>query len=365
MSGNSFGKIFRITTFGESHGPLIGVTIDGCPSNIEFDEAMLIRELQRRKPGQSAIVTQRTEQDIPEVVSGVFEQKTTGAPLTILIRNTDARSGDYEQYRGLFRPSHAEYTYWKKYGHFDYRGGGRASARETAARVAAGAVARMILKKFNISVCAFTFSIGNISLPDELAEYSQEQIDSSIVRCPDASVSTDMINLIESVSEAGDSLGGTILCRIKNCPAGLGEPVFDRFEADLAKAMLSINATKGFEIGEGFRATVRKGSEHNDSFTLNEFREVIPLSNRAGGVLGGITTGADVYFKVAFKPVSTIRQNQEFISKEGEKITLHDQKGRHDPCVVPRAVPVVEAMAAIVTADHLLRQKAFKFDEQF
>ncbi|NLJ07079.1 MAG: chorismate synthase [Sphingobacteriales bacterium] len=358
MAGNSFGELFRITTFGESHGPLIGVTIDGCPPDLHFNFELLKTALSRRRPGQSDVTSSRNEPDIPEVVSGIFDGKTTGAPITILIKNTDSKSEDYQQYAGLFRPSHAEFSYWKKYGHFDYRGGGRSSARETAARVAAGAVAKMLLSKYQINVIAFTFSIGYLSLENLSENISENQVEESLVRCPDKDLTEKMHQLIEEAKKQGDSLGGVIGCFIKNCPAGLGEPVFDRFEADLAKAMLSINATKGFEIGDGFRSAQMKGSENNDYFGLNEKGEVVLLSNHAGGVLGGITTGADIFFKVAFKPVSTIQQNQVFYSREGEKVILENKPGRHDPCVIPRAVPVVEAMAAIVTADHFLRQKS-------
>jgi len=360
MAGNSFGKLFSITTFGESHGPLIGVVIDGCPSGIYFDMELLIDELSKRKPGQSEVTTSRKESDLPEIVSGVFENKTTGAPITILIKNTDAKSSDYLIYKDIFRPSHADFAYWKKYGHYDYRGGGRSSARETAVRVAAGAVAKMILNKDNIIIQAFSSQIGHLKLQNDLSSYDLNSTLQNNVKCPDQQLATQMEDLIKSLKNNGDSIGGIVSCVVKNCPPGLGEPVFDKLEADLAKAMMSINASKGFEIGSGFEAASKKGSENNDYFMFTPERGVFPESNSAGGVLGGISSGEDIVFSVAFKPTSTIAQKQRFINIEGEEIILKDKPGRHDPCIVPRAVQVVESMTAIVLADHLLQFKARK-----
>lgn len=358
MAGNTFGTIFRITTFGESHGAAIGVTIDGCPAGLDIDETYIKKELDRRKPGQSKITSQREETEDFQVLSGIFEGKSTGAPILIIIPNKDARSKDYERFKNLYRPSHADYTYEKKYGIRDYRGGGRSSARETASRVAAGAIAKLFLKEYNISIQAFIDSIGNVKLKKDYQNIDFEEVEKNIVRCPDKGAAEAMIKAIEDARKEKDSLGGTIFCVIKNTPVGLGEPVFDKLEADLAKAMLSINATKGFEIGSGFEGSKMKGSDHNDVFYA-EKGSVKTKSNFSGGIQGGISNGEDIYFRVAFKPVATIAKPQSTVNKEGN-VTTVEGKGRHDPCVVPRAVPIVEAMAALVLADHLLRNRSSK-----
>ena len=351
MAGNTFGTIYRITTFGESHGKGIGVVIDGCPSGLELDLDHIFNELQRRKPGQSKIVTQRHENEEFEVLSGVFEGKTTGTPLAIFIRNQDQRSKDYSHIANKFRPSHADYTYTKKYEIRDYRGGGRSSARETAARVIAGAVAKQILQKLNIQINAFVSQVGGISIPEN-ADFNLSNTESNIVRCPHEPTAETMIDLISKIKKQGDTIGGKISCVITNSPVGLGAPVFDKLHADLGKAMLSINAVKGFEIGSGFRAIEMLGSEHNDAFE-KENEKIITTSNNSGGVQGGISNGMDIHFNVAFKPVATIIPAQDSVDEEGNK-TVVEGRGRHDPCVVPRAVPIVESMAAMVILDHLL-----------
>ncbi len=351
---NSFGKVFRITTFGESHGPAIGVILDGCPADLLIDEAFIQSELSRRKPGQSKITTQRKEDDICKILSGVFEGSTTGMPIAITIENQDQRSKDYSHISESFRPSHADYTYEKKYGVRDYRGGGRSSARETAARVAAGAIAKLLLKESGITIQAYVSQVGEIKAP----HYSQLDLsttEENIVRCPDKSTAEEMIALIEKVRLERDTIGGIVTCIIKNAPVGLGEPVFDKLHAVLGNAMLSINAVKGFEYGSGFEGIKLRGSQHNDAF-YNEDGKVRTRTNNSGGVQGGISNGEDIYFNVAFKPVATIMQDQESVNKEGNSVTVSG-KGRHDPCVVPRAVPIVEAMAALVIADFLLMDK--------
>ncbi len=355
MPGNSFGHTFRITTFGESHGPAIGVVIDGCPAGLEMDLEFLQKELDRRRPGQSAIVTQRQEADRVELLSGVFEGKTTGMPLALLIRNEDAKSKDYSHIADKFRPSHADFTYQAKYGHRDYRGGGRSSARETAARVAAGAIAKLFLTKEGISVTAWVSRVGDIELEKSYEQLDFSNIETTPVRCPDLAVAEQMENLIRDVRKAGDTIGGHVSCVVKGCPPGLGEPVFDRLHADLGKAMLSINACKGFEIGSGFAGVSMRGSQHNDSF-FNDGGAIRTRTNYSGGVQGGISNGMDIRFRVAFKPVATIVQAQESVNEAGESVIV-EGKGRHDPCVLPRAVPIVEAMAALVLADHFLRNK--------
>lgn len=347
MSGNTFGKKFFLTTFGESHGEAIGGIIDGCPSNIELDLNEIQHELNRRKPGQSNIVTQRKESDIVQFLSGIFEGKTTGTPIGFIIPNENQKSKDYGHLADYFRPSHADYTYQKKYGIRDYRGGGRSSARETACRVVAGAIAKQIIQP--VKITAFVSSIGNISLQKSYKELDLNQIETNAVRCPEAEFAVQMEELIKTTRKQGDTLGGIITCVVQNVPAGLGNPVFDRLEADLAKAMLSINATKGFEIGSGFTGTQMKGSQHNDYFNPDGSTK----TNFSGGVQGGISNGMDIYFNVAFKPVATLMQPQEMLSESGEIITV-DGKGRHDVCVVPRAVPIVEAMTALVLADFIL-----------
>jgi chorismate synthase len=353
--GSQFGKIFAISTWGESHGKGIGVVIDGCPAGIAFDEEAIHRDLQRRKPGQSAIVTQRKEDEGFEVQSGVFEETTTGTPIAIWIPNTDQRSRDYSHIADKYRPSHADYTYQAKYGLRDYRGGGRSSARETAARVAAGAVAKMILQAQGIAVQAYVSAVGDMDL-SEATDIDLSTTEDNIIRCPSPSVATHMIDLVKAVRKDGDTIGGVVTCVVKGCPAGLGEPVFDKLHADLGKAMMSINAVKGFEYGEGFKAATMRGSDHNDTFS-QDGDKVVTVTNHSGGIQGGISNGMDINMRVAFKPVATIVQAQSSVNEAGDTVTV-EGKGRHDPCVVPRAVPIVEAMAALVIVDHLLRHRA-------
>lgn len=353
--GNSYGKIFRITTFGESHGPAIGVIIDGCPAGLKIDEGFIQAELSRRKPGQSRITTQRKEEDHFQILSGVFEGITTGMPIAIKIENQDQRSKDYSHIAESFRPSHADYTYEAKYGIRDYRGGGRSSARETAARVAAGAVAKLLLRGQNVSIRAYVSQVGDIRAP-HYTELDLQRTEDNIVRCPDASTADKMISLIEEVRLARDTIGGIVTCVIENVPVGLGEPVFDKLHAELGKAMLGINAVKGFEYGSGFQGVSLRGSQHNDAF-YNEEGRIRTRTNNSGGIQGGISNGEPIYFNVAFKPVATIMQDQESVDKNGNTVTVSG-KGRHDPCVVPRAVPIVEAMAALVIADFSLQAKA-------
>ena len=355
MAGNTFGQLFRITTFGESHGPMIGVVIDGCPSGISIDPDEITNDLERRRPGQSSITSGRKETDDFEIVSGLFEGQTTGTPITILIPNKDARPGDYDHIKDHFRPSHADYTYQAKYGVRDHRGGGRSSARETACRVAAGAVAKQFLKAYDVMIYSYVSQVGDIYLESEI-NIDKFNIEND-VRCPESETAEKMIKLIKTVKKDGDSIGGVVSTIIKNIPAGLGEPVFDRLDADLAKAMLSINATKAFEYGSGFAGVSMKGSEHNDMLYKNEEGAIKTRSNHSGGIQGGISNGMDIYFSVAFKPVATILKDQKSLDKEGNEITVKG-RGRHDPCVVPRAVPIVEAMTALVMSDHLLRSKA-------
>lgn len=358
MAGNSFGKLFRITTFGESHGAGIGVVIDGCPAGLKLDLSKIRHELLRRKPGQSTITTSRNESEEFQVLSGVFEETTLGSPITLFISNCDQRSQDYEILKDIYRPSHADYTYQTKYGIRDYRGGGRSSARETAARVAAGAIAKQLLATENISIEAYVSQVGNVVLDKKYTKLDLTKTEENAVRCPDDATAEEMISLIETVKMKGDSVGGVISCVIKNCPEGLGEPVFDKLHADLGKAMLSINAVKGFEIGEGFAAASMFGSSHNDVFVISKTSasKVETETNHSGGIQGGISNGMDIYFRTAFKPVATISQEQKTIDKDRKTVVL-SAKGRHDPCVVPRAVPIVEAMAALVLADHWLRNK--------
>ncbi|HMR45433.1 MAG TPA: chorismate synthase [Bacteroidia bacterium] len=358
MAGNTFGTLFRITTFGESHGPLIGVVIDGCYSGIQLDLEFIRTQLSRRKPGQSAITTQRMEDDEPEVVSGLINGITTGAPLTLFIRNKDQRSSDYDTLKNTYRPSHADYTYEQKYGIRDHRGSGRASARETAARVAAGAVAMQILKSENISVDAYVSRIGNISIPENISIDTSKTYH-NILRCPHEATAQLILNRIEEAAQSGDTLGGIISCIINGIPAGLGEPVFDKFHAQLGKAMLSINAVKGFEIGSGFFGTSQMGSQQNDVFDTDKNGKVFTTTNNSGGVQGGITNGMDITFNVAFKPVSTLMKPQQSINAQNQKVIIQPG-GRHDVCVVPRATPIVEAMAAITTLDFLMIANAAK-----
>lgn len=355
--GNSFGNNFVITTFGESHGPGIGVVIDGCPAGISIDEEFIQQELDRRKPGQSRITTQRKEGDVFRIYSGVFEGKSTGMPICILIDNQDQKSKDYSHIADKFRPSHADYTYSEKYGVRDYRGGGRSSARETAARVAAGAIAKTMLSSLGISIKAYVSSVGDISTPHYTA-LDLSQTESNIVRCPHGETAERMIELIDEVRKDRDTIGGTVTCVIQGVKAGLGDPVFDKYHAVLGQAMLSINAVKGFEYGSGFEGTKMRGSVHNDPF-YKEGEEIRTKTNYSGGVQGGITNGMDIYCNVAFKPVATIMRDQQSIDESGSETTVSG-KGRHDPCVVPRAVPIVEAMAALVTTDFYLRNQIAK-----
>lgn len=349
---NNYGTLFRISTFGESHGPAIGVVIDGCPAGLSIDESFIQAELNRRKPGQSKITTQRKEDDTFKILSGVFEGKSTGTPICIVIENQDQRSKDYSHIQNTYRPSHADFTYDAKYGFRDYRGGGRSSARETAARVAAGAIAKLLLKTVGVEIQAFVSQVGEL----KAAHYTQldlSKTEDNIVRCPDASTAEKMIALIDQVRLDRDTIGGVVTGVIKNTPVGLGEPVFDKLHAELGKAMLSINAVKGFEYGSGFEGVTLRGSQHNDGF-YTEAGKIKTKTNHSGGVQGGISNGEDIYFNVAFKPVATIMQDQPSVDKDGNETTVSG-KGRHDPCVVPRAVPIVEAMAALVLADFYLR----------
>ncbi|WP_031528943.1 chorismate synthase [Dyadobacter crusticola] len=357
--GSTYGKIFKIATFGESHGVGIGVVIEGCPAGLEFDSDFIQSELTRRKPGQSRITTQRKEADEFEVLSGVFEGKTTGTPIALIIRNEDQRSKDYSHIATQFRPSHADYTYQEKYGARDYRGGGRSSARETAARVAAGAVAKLFLAKMNINITGYVSQVGQMKLQKSYNELDLSLAEENAVRCPDPEMAAQMFDYIDNVRKSGDSIGGIVSCVVTGTPVGLGEPVFDKLHAELGKAMLSINAVKGFEYGSGFEGVKLLGSQHNDAFFVDENEKVHTRTNHSGGVQGGISNGQDIYFNVAFKPVATIMQDQESVDQNGNVVVVQG-KGRHDPCVVPRAVPIVEAMAALVLADFYLRNKSSK-----
>ncbi|HUH74160.1 MAG TPA: chorismate synthase [Chitinophagales bacterium] len=358
MAGSTFGQVFKITTFGESHGKGLGVIIDGCPAGLNLDLEAIQLELDRRKPGQSAIVTQRKEEDTFQLLSGVFEGVTEGTPIGIVIYNGDQKSKDYDHIKDKYRPSHADYTFDAKFGHRDYRGGGRSSARETAARVAAGAIAKQLLAVPGISVNAYVSQVGPIHLEQSHEEVDLTQIDSNDVRCPDADTAERMIELIKEVKKDGDTIGGVVTCVIKGVPAGLGEPVFDKLHADLGKAMLSINAAKGFEYGSGFAGVEMRGSAHNDAF-YSENGKIKTSTNRSGGIQGGISNGMDIYFKVAFKSVATIMKAQSSVDASGSEVEVTG-RGRHDPCVLPRAVPIVEAMAALVIADHWLRNRSSK-----
>ncbi|GGG86063.1 chorismate synthase [Parapedobacter pyrenivorans] len=364
MAGNSFGDVFRITTFGESHGEAIGVIIDGCPANITLDESFIQSELDKRRPGQSRITTQRKESDTAKILSGVFEGKTTGTPLAMVIPNEDQRSKDYSHIKDRYRPSHADYTYQMKYGIRDYRGGGRSSARETAARVAAGAVAKTLLAQSDIRIFAHVSGVGKIEAPNLVSHDIDELInirEGNIARCADPATANEMIDFIDSVRKAGDTVGGRISVIIQNTPVGLGEPVFDKLHADLAKAMMGINAVHGFEYGSGFAGSQMRGSEHNDIFVnpANDAEHLKTLTNFSGGIQGGISNGMDITFRVAFKPVATIMRPQQTVNQAGEASEITG-KGRHDPCVVPRAVIIVEAMAALVLADHLLKNRIYE-----
>lgn len=353
MAGNTFGNLFKLTTFGESHGVAIGGIIDGCPSGVELDLVAIQQELDRRKPGQSAIVTQRKEPDTVEFYSGIFEGVTTGTPIGFVIKNANQKSKDYSHIKDSYRPSHADYTYDQKYGVRDYRGGGRSSARETASRVVAGAIAKQVLP--DIKINAYVSGVGTLKLEKSHTELDLSLTESNIVRCPDPEMANEMKQYIKQIRKEGDTVGGIVSCAISGMPVGLGEPVFDKLHAELGKAMLSINAVKGFEYGSGFDGATRKGSEHNDLFNTDGTTK----TNLSGGIQGGISNGMDVYFNVAFKPVATIMQDQETIDKEGKIVTMQG-KGRHDPCVVPRAVPIVEAMAALVLVDYWLLNRTIK-----
>ncbi len=360
MAGNTFGTLFRLTTFGESHGAAIGGILDGCPAGLAIDMVFIQNELKRRRPGQSHITTQRHEDDEVKFLSGIFEGKTTGHPIGFMIENTNQKPGDYEHLKDAFRPSHADYTYEEKYGIRDYRGGGRSSARETACRIVGGAIAKLYLKHQGISIQAYVSQVGHIKLEKSYKELDLSKTEESIIRCPDAATAYNMVSYIEDIRKEGDTIGGIVSCVVKGTPVGLGEPVFDKLHADLGKAMLSINAVKGFEYGEGFNSINFKGSELNDSFvTLSgvEGQKTSTKTNHSGGIQGGISNGEDIYFNVAFKPVATIMQGQQSVDKAGHEITLKG-KGRHDPCVLPRAVPIVEAMGALVILDFILRNKS-------
>lgn len=359
MAGNTFGKLFKITTFGESHGKGIGVVIDGCPAGIELNLVYIQNQLNRRKPGQSKIVTQRKEADEFEILSGTFEGKTTGTPLTLFIANTNQKPRDYEHIKGTFRPSHADFTYAKKYLNRDYRGGGRSSARETAARVAAGAIAQQILEQKGIKITAYVSQVGPLKIQQAREELDFSLIEQTPVRCPDLASAKEMEAYIKQIKKEGDTTGGIVSCLIQGCPVGLGEPVFDRLHAELGKAMLSINACKGFQYGSGFEGVSMRGSEHNDIFVTDN-GQIKTTSNHSGGIQGGISNGMDIYFKAAFKPVATIMRPQPSVDLEGNPVTVVG-KGRHDPCVVPRAVPIVESMAALVLLDYYLLAMSDRF----
>ena len=354
---NSFGQIFRLTTFGESHGEAVGGVIDGMPAGIDIDLEFIQSELDRRRPGQSAITTSRNEADKVELLSGVFDGKSTGCPIGFIVRNTNQHSQDYENMRCLFRPSHADYTYQQKYGIRDHRGGGRTSARITISRCVAGAMAKLVLRQKGISIQAYTSQVGNIALDKDYKLYDLNLTETNAVRCPDAEKAAQMEELIKQVKAEGDTIGGVITCVIKGCPAGLGEPESDKLHAALGKAMLSINAVKGFEYGEGFSCATMRGTQMNDVFLRGEDGQITTATNHSGGIQGGISNGQDIYFRVAFKPVATILTEQETVDMEGNKTTF-TARGRHDPCVLPRAVPVVESMAAMTILDYILLQNA-------
>lgn len=357
MSGNSFGQLFKLTTFGESHGEAIGGIIDGCPAGLNIDFDFVQQELDRRKPGQSHITTQRKESDKVQFLSGILDGKTTGTPIGFIIPNENQKSKDYEHLKDVYRPGHADFTYDAKYGIRDHKGGGRSSARETACRIVGGAIAKLILKQNTISVTAFVSGVKDVKLNKSYSQLDLTKTESNIIRCPDEETAVKMIALIEETRKKGDTVGGIITCVIKGTPAGLGEPVFDKLHADIGKAMLSINAVKGFEYGTGFDSVNSFGSNLNDIFEAG--KEITTKTNNSGGVQGGISNGQDIYFNVAFKPVATVMQTQKSVNAKGEEVDL-EGKGRHDPCVLPRAVPIVESMAALVIVDHLLRSRSSK-----
>lgn len=355
---STFGHLFRISTFGESHGGGVGVVVDGVPPRLEIDVEEIQHDLDRRRPGQSRVTTPRQEADRAEILSGVYEGKTLGTPIAVLVRNEDARPQSYEDFKDTYRPSHADYTYEAKYGIRNWQGGGRASARETIGRVAAGAIARKLLaREAGIEVLAWVSQVHTVTAAIDPGKVTLADVESNIVRCPDAQAAEEIIARIDAARRAGDSLGGIVECVCRNVPPGLGEPVFDRLEADLGKAMLSLPATKGFEIGSGFAGVTLTGIEHNDPFYVDPAGRVRTTTNRSGGVQGGISNGEDIVFRTVFKPTATIRQAQQTVTSSGEAVTL-EARGRHDPCVLPRAVPMVEAMALLVLADHWLRQRA-------
>ena len=360
--GSIYGKIFQISTFGESHGAAVGVVVTGCPAGVDFDLDFIQSELDRRKPGQSRITTQRKEADSVEVVSGVFEGKTTGTPIAMLVWNGDQRSKDYSHIADQFRPSHADFTYQEKYGIRDYRGGGRSSARETVARVAAGALAKLVLRRLGVKITAYVSQVGTLKLSTPVEQLDLSVTETNAVRCPDPKLAEEMFTYIDEIRKQGDSVGGVVSAYITGCPVGLGEPVFDKLHAELGKAMLSINAVKGFEYGSGFAGVELRGSQHNDIIVKDETGKVSTVTNHSGGIQGGISNGEPIYFRVGFKPVATIMQDQDSLNESGEKIVVSG-KGRHDPCVVPRAVPIVEAMSAIVLLDFYLRNRLTKLSD--
>ena len=355
---NSFGRLFRITTFGESHGPAMGVVIDGCPAGLKIDEELIQKELDRRKPGQSVITTQRKEEDNPEILSGIFQGITTGSPIAITFKNKDAKEKDYSELADKFRPSHADFTYQEKFGTRDYRGGGRSSARETVNWVAAGAIAKCILAQKGISIKAYVAKVGHLECTKNYTEMDLDSVESNIVRCPDQELALEMIDSIEETRQAGDSVGGVISCIAFSVPVGLGEPIFNKLHAELGHAMLTINAVKGVEFGSGFKAAEMHGSTHNDEF-VKKGSGIETRTNFSGGIQGGISNGQDIYFNIAFKPVATILQAQQSVNQKGNEVTIKG-KGRHDPCVVPRAVPIVEAMTALVLTDFYLLNQSSK-----
>ena len=356
---NTFGELFRLTTFGESHGPGVGGVIDGMPPGVEVDLDFIQHELDRRRPGQSALTTARKEVDKVEILSGVFEGKTTGCPIGFLVRNENQHSNDYDNLRNLFRPSHADFTYFKKYGLRDHRGGGRTSARETIARVVGGAFAKLALRRLGISITAYTSQVGHIALPGTYADLDLSLVESNPVRCPDEKVAEEMAKLIAEVKAEGDTIGGIISCVVKGCPPGLGEPVFGKLHARLGAAMLSINAVKGFEYGAGFAGVPQRGSEQTDVFVRRSDGSIGTLTNRSGGIQGGISNGEDIYFRVAFKPVATLLREQQTVDIAGNAVSVK-ARGRHDPCVLPRAVPIVEAMTSMVLLDSYMFYSRYK-----
>ena len=356
---NTFGELFRLTTFGESHGPGVGGVIDGMPPGVEVELDFIQHELDRRRPAQSALTTARKEGDKVEILSGVFEGKTTGCPIGFLVRNENQHSNDYDNLRNLFRPSHADFTYFKKYGLRDHRGGGRTSARETIARVVGGAFAKLALRRLGISITAYTSQVGHIALPGTYADLDLSLVESNPVRCPDEKVAEEMAKLIAEVKAEGDTIGGIISCVVKGCPPGLGEPVFGKLHARLGAAMLSINAVKGFEYGAGFAGVTQRGSEQNDVFVRRSDGSIGTLTNRSGGIQGGISNGEDIYFRVAFKPVATLLREQQTVDIAGNAVSVK-ARGRHDPCVLPRAVPIVEAMTSMVLLDSYMFYSRYK-----